>query len=175
MSERAEYAADFVAAMESLDGDARLLFATLTALSALHGEPEIEASLVKWTSGLSNKRFAEATATLVEECAAFTPRRGVLSLGHIASFLCLAVGAPGRPSAKAWAALKADVVRTAHGCVYCGDQHRPLVPDHVIPVARGGSNHRINLVPACESCNSAKRDKPWPEWSRLMESRRAAR
>jgi len=31
--------------------------------------------------------------------------------------------------------------------------------DHVIPVARGGSNWPANLVPACNSCNSKKHAK----------------
>lgn len=36
--------------------------------------------------------------------------------------------------------------------------------DHVIPVARGGSNWPANLVPACNSCNSKKHAKSVEEF-----------
>lgn len=45
-------------------------------------------------------------------------------------------------------------------CWYCGTQMNPFADfhvDHVHPVSRGGSNSLANLVPACESCNMAKR------------------
>lgn len=35
--------------------------------------------------------------------------------------------------------------------------------DHVIPLARGGSNWPANLRPACRSCNARKKDRPWRE------------
>ena len=52
--------------------------------------------------------------------------------------------------------------------------------DHVWPVVRGGKSTPGNLVPACTTCNSKKRDKnptPWVErglalmpepWERLV-------
>lgn len=44
-------------------------------------------------------------------------------------------------------------------CAYCDQNDRPLTIDHVIPVARGGSNTKTNVVPSCHSCNSRKRDE----------------
>ena len=44
-------------------------------------------------------------------------------------------------------------------CVYCGAVDRKLTIDHVIPISRGGKTVRGNLVPACKSCNSKKKDK----------------
>jgi 5-methylcytosine-specific restriction endonuclease McrA len=46
-----------------------------------------------------------------------------------------------------------------HRCAYClcGDQK--LTMDHVIPVAKGGEHVRENIVPACKSCNSRKKDR----------------
>lgn len=46
-------------------------------------------------------------------------------------------------------------------CAYCGtrDIETPegfLVPDHAIPLARGGSGHIDNIIPACKACNDAK-------------------
>jgi 5-methylcytosine-specific restriction endonuclease McrA len=40
-------------------------------------------------------------------------------------------------------------------CFYCGTQER-LTRDHVMPLSRGGSHTRVNIVPACWSCNSRK-------------------
>lgn len=39
-------------------------------------------------------------------------------------------------------------------CVYCHDTAPTL--DHIVPLARNGSNHWTNLAPACGSCNQAK-------------------
>lgn len=51
-------------------------------------------------------------------------------------------------------------------CAYCGDI-LPTTVDHVIPVSRGGTNDRSNLVPACTSCNMEKltfTPEEWREW-----------
>jgi len=52
-------------------------------------------------------------------------------------------------------------------CAYgCGQIATTL--DHVIPVKSGGLSVPGNVVPACKSCNSAKRDRdPWPWIDRL--------
>lgn len=41
-------------------------------------------------------------------------------------------------------------------CAYCGRRDRPLCRDHVVPIARGGTNVIANIVPACRPCNSKK-------------------
>ena len=48
-------------------------------------------------------------------------------------------------------------------CFYCQDF--PTTVDHVVPLIRGGTNHRDNLVPCCRPCNSSKHDKLLNEWS----------
>lgn len=45
--------------------------------------------------------------------------------------------------------------RCGDRCYYCGAVG-DLTVDHKVPLARGGSNHIDNLVPACRSCNSRK-------------------
>lgn len=48
-------------------------------------------------------------------------------------------------------------------CAYCGTEGK-LSIDHVIPLARGGSNWPANLRPACLKCNSSKCDRKIVEW-----------
>ncbi len=42
-------------------------------------------------------------------------------------------------------------------CYYC-KKRKVLTIDHVIPVSKGGLHVKENLVPACQSCNSKKKD-----------------
>jgi hypothetical protein len=48
-------------------------------------------------------------------------------------------------------------------CVYCGEK-KPLYPDHVVPVSKGGTDYISNIVPACWSCNSSKQAKSEEEF-----------
>jgi hypothetical protein len=51
--------------------------------------------------------------------------------------------------------------RDQFACRYCGKAppEVKLVVDHVIPVAKGGTNDETNLITSCESCNQGKSDK----------------
>lgn len=53
-----------------------------------------------------------------------------------------------------WRALK-----SAGTCHYCGRKVGPedITMDHVVPVARGGTSTKGNIVPACLDCNRDKR------------------
>lgn len=58
--------------------------------------------------------------------------------------------------------LRKHVLEKTNGrCSYCG---RKLVGnlwpfiDHVIPIASGGTNEFKNLLPACDNCNSCKKN-----------------
>jgi 5-methylcytosine-specific restriction protein A len=44
-------------------------------------------------------------------------------------------------------------------CHYCEKKFSPseLTMDHVVPLARGGTSAKNNLVTACRPCNQAKR------------------
>ena len=48
--------------------------------------------------------------------------------------------------------------RDGRACVWCGSADR-LCIDHVVPLARGGSNDAENLRVLCWDCNTAKADK----------------
>jgi 5-methylcytosine-specific restriction endonuclease McrA len=47
-----------------------------------------------------------------------------------------------------------------HCCVYCGRKMHKLTQDHITPLSQGGSHTASNIVPACQSCNSRKKDGP---------------
>lgn len=47
--------------------------------------------------------------------------------------------------------------RDGHRCQYCGGRADSI--DHVRPRSRGGQHTWENVVAACRSCNSAKRDR----------------
>lgn len=51
-------------------------------------------------------------------------------------------------------------------CYFCGEKTRPadLTMEHVVPLIRGGTSSRSNLVPACKHCNSAKKYLLPMEW-----------
>lgn len=62
-----------------------------------------------------------------------------------------------------------------HGeyCHYCGVQHA-LTADHVIPQSLGGSNGADNLLPACVTCNTSRRNRPYGEFLEVIEAELAA-
>jgi 5-methylcytosine-specific restriction endonuclease McrA len=50
------------------------------------------------------------------------------------------------------------LARYGHQCLCCGSQSE-LVPDHVIPLSRGGSDWISNIQPLCRVCNCEKGTK----------------
>ena len=48
-------------------------------------------------------------------------------------------------------------------CVYCGSTEN-LATDHIIPIDKGGTQDPKNLIRACKSCNSAKRNLFFIDW-----------
>lgn len=47
-------------------------------------------------------------------------------------------------------------------CAYCGKEFDLFdlpTKDHMIPITKGGSNTKENIVPACRSCNAKKGNK----------------
>lgn len=56
-------------------------------------------------------------------------------------------------------------------CYYCGKKFPPtdLTMDHLIPLARGGSSTKENLVPCCKDCNNKKKNMMPHEWTEYMD------
>ena len=56
-------------------------------------------------------------------------------------------------------------------CYYCKGHFSPrvLTMDHIIPLSRGGSSSKINIVTACKKCNNAKKNLFPHEWEGYLE------
>ena len=51
---------------------------------------------------------------------------------------------------------KAKVIARYNGrCVHCDTDHK-LAIDHIVPLAKGGTNSILNLQLLCENCNTSK-------------------
>lgn len=48
-------------------------------------------------------------------------------------------------------------------CAYCGCDEN-VEQDHVIPISKNGGHTKSNVVPACRSCNSSKRQRFIEDW-----------
>jgi 5-methylcytosine-specific restriction endonuclease McrA len=55
-------------------------------------------------------------------------------------------------------------------CHYCGEHFpaKKLTMDHILPVARGGSSSKGNIVACCKECNTRKRDMSPSEWEEFL-------
>lgn len=61
-------------------------------------------------------------------------------------------------------------LRDQFRCLYChealhGEGADQLSLDHLVPRVWGGSNDPINLVTACVSCNSSRKDRSWRKFA----------
>lgn len=56
-------------------------------------------------------------------------------------------------------------------CAYC-QSASPLTMDHVVPLARGGWHAIGNILPACQPCNSSKRDDFLAHWRHAIPKAR---
>jgi 5-methylcytosine-specific restriction endonuclease McrA len=57
-------------------------------------------------------------------------------------------------------------------CYYCRRQvgHKALTMDHLVPLGRGGTSIRGNVVPACKDCNTRKKSLLPIEWQEYVDS-----
>lgn len=56
-------------------------------------------------------------------------------------------------------------IELSNVCSYCGSKEKIAI-DHVIPKSKGGKDSGDNLIPACQTCNSSKRDMDLLTWLR---------
>jgi 5-methylcytosine-specific restriction protein A len=57
-------------------------------------------------------------------------------------------------------------------CYYCRRHvgHAALTMDHIVPLARGGTSIRGNVVPACKDCNTRKKGMLPVEWQQYLDA-----
>jgi len=57
-------------------------------------------------------------------------------------------------------------------CYYCRRQvgHNALTMDHLVPLGRGGTSIKGNVVPACKDCNTRKKSLLPIEWQEYVDS-----
>ena len=49
------------------------------------------------------------------------------------------------------------LIRDGYACQYCGvDELKELTIDHIVPLARNGTDDDSNLITACKRCNFSK-------------------
>jgi hypothetical protein len=66
--------------------------------------------------------------------------------------------------------------RCAKGvCHWCAQPvpARELTMDHIVPLARGGKTTKSNVVPACKTCNTKKKQLLPMEWEAYVQSLRS--
>ena len=64
-------------------------------------------------------------------------------------------------------------LRDGLACVYCGvslEDGAVLTLDHLRPVSKGGSNEASNLVTACQTCNSRRKNRTVRGFCRAVAS-----
>jgi len=73
-------------------------------------------------------------------------------------------------TADVWAAL---ILEYDFKCAYCGvnGDATSFHKEHKIPLARGGSNHAVNIVPSCAACNFDKKILTHDEYVTLRKER----
>ena len=54
-------------------------------------------------------------------------------------------------------------------CLYCGVNltNENSTTDHVIPIAKGGNNTKVNFIVCCENCNGERGEQDFNEYLRI--------
>lgn len=72
---------------------------------------------------------------------------------------------------QSWYRVKATIKsRDQAICQYCGRHASDGEPDHVLPLARGGTDRLTNLVWACKECNQSKGNRTLREWLGMLHT-----
>ena len=55
------------------------------------------------------------------------------------------------------------------------DKKNPVVPDHIVPIIKGGKTERRNIQAAHDQCNKAKGSMDSNEWSKYKQTQKIGR
>lgn len=144
-------------------------YVTLAGLYTVDGSVQVEE--VQEALGISDAQWRYEFKRLSADADLWTCGEGRVISGLVYELARYAPGGfSGRPAPKMWQALRRHAHEAAFEyitprCVACRSEGVPLALDHVVPVARGGSNHPLNFVWLCVPCNSSKGTKTWEEWN----------
>ena len=64
-----------------------------------------------------------------------------------------------------------NLIRNKAKCYYCQKslEHNETTMDHIVPVSRGGSSSKGNIVISCKECNNLKKDLTPVEWTLYLD------
>lgn len=150
---------------------ARAVYATSLAISFETGSAHPPVKEIAHALGLSDAAMDAAIEELYSAGAAWRSGDTFPDLTGLATyqtddFLSRSPGPSGRPKAAEWTVLRERTfAEKGNLCLYCRADATAV--DHLLPVDRGGSNHPVNLGPACGTCNSSKGKKTYEEWRAL--------
>lgn len=103
------------------------------------------------------KRYAENPEGFKRRSAKWLRENSARRAQYYQQYRARLLAAPGRGVTPAdWRQILACF---DYSCAYCSRSDVALTMDHVVPLTRGGWHDPNNIVPACQSCNSKKRDK----------------
>lgn len=114
------------------------------------------------TYRLNEKSLATLTRLSVHRWRKIAPR--VLTLFVIDGDTVSLPRKPTRRKSLSIAVKKFVFGRDGNKCRYCGATEGELHIDHIVPLARGGSDEPENLCVACKPCNSSKNASMLDEW-----------
>ncbi|MFN5156308.1 MAG: HNH endonuclease [Betaproteobacteria bacterium] len=126
----------------------------------------IEEATALLTRGLVHYSLGDRSITLR---GGINAKSGAQSLLEVKSILV--TNTRGRTLPRDWAppvTRELLIHRDRHLCGFCGVRFsaRHLTIDHIVPQSRGGRHVWTNIVAACSSCNTKKRDRT-PEQARM--------
>jgi hypothetical protein len=167
--------------ISELSRSAQALLGLATVLALREGGYAVELDTVQASLGMLDDEFELALEEAYEAGFAWRFSEGpddvvALETCWIGDLVQRSIGPTNRPKASDWQALRDEVfsrlfVGTTPHCLYCRSFDVPLVLDHALPLARGGSNHAGNLWPACAPCNTSKGAKTTAEFIAWRKAR----
>jgi 5-methylcytosine-specific restriction endonuclease McrA len=133
-------------------------YAILTAKKWQAEHPELVQE-IKHKSREKYRHDPEHKARRIQQALAHARRNPEQRNAIGASYRARKKQAKGSFTTQEW---KDKLVEFNHHCAYChkpfDKEHRPT-QDHMMPLSKGGTHEYSNIVPACRSCNSRKKDR----------------
>lgn len=119
----------------------------------------------RWFAARGRVSAARYRAEHAEAIAAYNRERAA----HYANVRrARELGATGSHSETEW---REKIALFGGCCAYCGEA-KPLERDHKVPLARGGTDHIDNILPACRSCNARKHMRTPSEFLEVLRAGR---